>query len=352
MDTSARRCFVEVYTDGCDEPRLLQLEPTVKFHNVLRRFDKDGDLYWGDHRIDPQTTPVAVGMDCGVDKANTLWFIPALPRAKPCGVSRVDSTAPLGSPPPVDATEGPALRPARGTSLPAYFDDRAAPWHSSGDHAARGSLIRAWMASASAATTPSWYSRPRLLSPVPLSLPRSAVRVPHTQVQPPSGMPTDPIMHAAGGSRHTGAPVAALEAHGGEKIAPVRRLCAAPAPRAPSPPHSTVPVRRNAPVCIDPHVLVDDTSDAVEALQTELRHLSSEMRAMRLRNPLDYNSVTPMRQVVVRPAGMDAAPAIASPICLSMAEPSVEELATELHDKQMHRLYKQRHLYLTHDFHV
>ncbi|AYU81692.1 hypothetical protein, conserved [Leishmania donovani] len=322
MDTSARRCFLEVYTDGCDEPRLLQLEPTVKFHNVLRRFDEDGDLYWGDHRIDPQTTPVAVGMDCGVDKANTLWFIPALSRTKPCGVSRVDSTAPLDSPPRVDATEGPALRSARGTSLPAYFDDRAAPWHSSGHHAERGSLIGARMGSASAATTPSWYSRPRLLSPVPLSLPRPTVRLPHTQ------------------------------AHGSEKIAPMRRLYAAPVPRVPSPPHSAVPVRRNAPVCIDPHVLVDDTFDAVQALQTELRHLSSEIRAMRLRDPLDYSSVTPMRQVVVRPPGMDAAPALASPICLSMAEPSVEELATELHHKQMHRLYEQRRLYITHDFHV
>ncbi|CBZ29526.1 conserved hypothetical protein [Leishmania mexicana MHOM/GT/2001/U1103] len=352
MDTSARRCFLEVYTDGCDEPRLLQLEPTVKFHNVLRRFDEDGDLYWGDHRIDPQTSPVAVGMDCGVDKMNALWFIPALPRAKLCGISRVDSIAPLDSPPLVDATEGPTLRPARGTSLPAYFDDCAATGHSSGGHAKRGSLIGPRVPSASAATTPSWYSRPQLLSPAPLSLPRPAVRLPHTQAQPPSRMPTDPVVHAAGDSRRTGVPVAALEANGGEKIAPMRRLYAAPAPRAPSPPQSAVTVRRNAPVCIDPHVLVDDTFDAIEALQRELRHLSTEIRAMRLRDPRDYSSVTPMRQVLVRPPGMDAVPALVSPICFSMKESSVQELATELHDKQMHRLYKQRHLYLTHDLHV
>ncbi|GET91472.1 hypothetical protein, conserved [Leishmania tarentolae] len=350
MDASARRCFLEVYTDGCDEPRLLQLEPTVKFHNVLRRFNEDGDLYWGDYRIDPETTPAAVGMQCGVDKANTLWFIPAFPRGDPCDASRVDSTAPLDSPPPVDTTEGPVLCPARGTSLPAHFDDCAAHWHISGHRAGRGAIIGEQMASSSAAPTQLWYPRPQLLSPEPPSRLRSAVKLPHTHAQRAPRMPTNPVEVEVGGSHHSGVRVDVLEAHSGKKIEPLRPPYTSPAPRVPSPPHFTIPVRRNAPVCIDSHILVDNTFDALKALQRELRDLSSEVRAMRLRDPLDSSSMTPMRQIVMRSPSMDAA--MASPIRRLTTEPSVEELATELHDKQMHRLYKQRYLYLTHDFHV
>ncbi|KAG5495442.1 hypothetical protein GH5_03103 [Leishmania sp. Ghana 2012 LV757] len=352
MDACAGRCFLKVYRDGSDEPRLLQLEPTVKFHNVLKVFDSAGDLYWGGHHVDPQTTPAAIGMSYGVDKANTLLFIPAPPRTKLCGVSRVDSTAPLDSPMSADATVSSALCPGLATPLPAYFDDRAAPQQSSGHNADHPTLIEARMASVSAAPPPSWYPRPLLLSPVPPPLPLpavtrfgSAAHAPPshrpTLLRPPSVRAVRPLypllrtsartaMDAVGAS---GSPADGLEVHGDEPIA-------ASVPHVRWPPHAAVPARRNVPVYIDPHLLVDPASDVVESLQRELRLLSSEVRAMQLRDRLDSNPATPMRGVVEQPPGMNAPPS---------TQPSVEELAAELHDKQMHRLYEQRHLYLNHD---
>ncbi|KAG5470954.1 hypothetical protein CUR178_02260 [Leishmania enriettii] len=349
MDACAGRCFLEVYTDGSDEPRLLQLEPTVKFHNVLKVFDSAGDLYWGGHHVDPQTTPAAMGMSYGVDKANTLLFIPAPPRTKLCGVSRVDSTAPLDSPMSADATVSSALCPGLATSLPAYFDDRAAPPQSSGHKADHPTLIEARMESVSAAPPPSWYSRPHLLSPVPPPLPLPAVtRFDSAAQAPPSPRPTllrPPSVRAVGplypllrtparttmdAVGATGAPAGGLEVHGAKPIA-------ASVPHVRWPPHAAVPTRRNVTVHIDPHLLVDPTSEAVESLQRELRLLRTEVRAMQLRDRLDSNPAAPMRQVLERPPGMNAAPW------------TVEELAAELHDRQMHRLYEERHFYLNHD---
>ncbi|CAJ1033967.1 hypothetical protein Q4I30_006639 [Leishmania utingensis] len=365
MEASARRCFLEVYTDGGNEPRLLQLEPTVKFYNVLKRLGEGGDLYWGDHCIDPQTTPAALGMACGVDEANTLWFIPAPPRAKPYSVFRDDPTVSVDSPPLADATECLGHRPGCGTSLPAVLEGSAAPRYSSGHGAEHGTLLGARMAS-STVPTPSWYTRPRLLSPAPPLFPPSvvtplnsaaqmsptrrprlaqppalrAMRSPHSQVQPPSRMPRHPVADAASGT------VDVLEGRGSEGTAPMRYLYVARAPRTPPLRHSAVPVRRNAPVFIDPNTLVDATYDAVEALQRELRHLRGEMRAMRLRHGYDASLLTPVRQGEGRLPSMEAPSALPSPICLSTMERSVEELATELHDKQMRRLREQRRFLL------
>ncbi|KAG5470540.1 hypothetical protein LSCM1_01784 [Leishmania martiniquensis] len=302
MDASAGRCFLDVYRDGCDEPRRLQLQPTVKFHNVLKVFGRAGDLYWYGQRIDPQTTPAAVGMSCGIDQANTLWFIPAPPRSQLCAVSRVGSTAPLDSPSSADATMSSAFHLARSTSLLAHFDDRSVPWQRNGHNADSLTLIGARIASLSADHRPSWYSRPLLLSPVPPPLPPPAV------------------------TRLSSAVQASLS-HQPTRSSP-------PSANAARPPPAAAPIRRNAAVCIDPHILVDPTSDAVETLQRELRLLSYEVRAMQCRDRLDFS---PMRQPAVRPPRTTAA---------SVTGPGVEELATELHDRQMRRLYDQRRLCL------
>ncbi|KAG5496199.1 hypothetical protein JKF63_02500 [Porcisia hertigi] len=337
MDASRRRCFLEVYTERCSEPRLLQLEPTVKFHNVVKRFDGKGDLYWGDHRIDPETTPAAVGMRCGVDEANTLWYIPAPPRARSYNHSHVDSAIAVHSQASVDGTEILAPHPGCGTSLPAYFEDRTALPSSSGHHAMHGRSMKTLGASISPDRARLWYSRPRLLSPVPPLVGGASP----SRAQPS----TTPMHPVADTTLYSDAAVNAAEFHGNrQQNAVVQHLYGALAPHAPAPSYTAMSSRRNAPVCIDPHILVDDLDDALDVSQAVTRRCRDEAHAIPPRGPLNPGPVAPARP----PPSVDTAPGLSSPIRVSTPAPSIEELAAYLHDGQMRRLYEQRRLYIAH----
>lgn len=269
MDASQRRCFLEVYTDVDEEPRLLQLEPNVKLRNVLERFDEDGDLYWREQLLDPEATPASLGLPCGVDEANTLRFVPASASYVPPSATwtsqrtpLVESTAAMQSSPPSLPQE------TRTPSLPAYVG-------------------------ASADAPPaavSWYSRPRLLSPA----------------QPPAASVLVGRGRASSQNVATAAPYDA-------------RFAAVPAAY-----RLSAGTRRNRPILMDPALLVDDAGP-VETLRSELRRLQRDVDSLKRRERL-----------------------VESPIPASSSDASVEELATELHDRQMHRLYEQRRLYLTH----
>ncbi|KAK7199744.1 hypothetical protein NESM_000020500 [Novymonas esmeraldas] len=290
MDASVRRCFLEVHVDGCEEPRLLQLDPAVKFHNVLDRFEDAGDLYWGEQRIDPDTTPAALGMRCGVDEAHALWFVTAAPQPVPRAASHYRASAAANA-------QGHVRRGA--SSLPAYSTEGAA----------------------GAPPAAALYSRPRLLSPA-LPAPGAAAAF-STPTRRPSPAPR-PNARAAPAvvddrvRRH--------------------RLFAAPAPPPlppPPPPHTTAPTRRNAPILMDPELLVDGLGAAVGSPQPR----GSPSRGAWRADSQAAAAAEAIRHVVVRLPSVAAA----------ATEPSVEQLAMDLHDKQMHRLYQQRRLYLTHD---
>lgn len=79
MDPSARRTFLEVYARRRrGEPRLLQLEPYVKFHNVLHTLgDPAGSLYWEKRALSPNDCPRSAGMPHGVDNAIDVFYFPS-----------------------------------------------------------------------------------------------------------------------------------------------------------------------------------------------------------------------------------------------------------------------------------
>ncbi|KPA84677.1 hypothetical protein ABB37_01187 [Leptomonas pyrrhocoris] len=337
MNPSQRRCFLEVYANDDAEPRLLQLEPNVKLSNVLERFDEVGNLYWQNQPIAPEATPASLGMPCGIDQANTLWFVPTPPSyERPSAVwttsqqtPLVESTAAMRTSPPSGFVPGeeeaqpPHQRHA--PSLPAYFDAT----ESTPSREPRVAMASNTAGAASFTPAPSWYSRPRLLSPA-----RPAVAA--------AAASTGPLLNSPGAS-------------------PLRQAPRSPAPPAavasfhppPAPPLLFAPqnhvavqtlrvarplateTRRNRPIRIDPEVLVDDVGP-VELLRSELRRLKRDVEGLK------------HLQVMPRVAA-DMVASSPSPIpASSSADPSVEELAMELHDKQMRRLYEQRRFYLTH----
>lgn len=375
MDPSRRRCFLEVYSDDADEPRLLQLEPNVKLHNVLDRFDEEGDLYWQDHRLDPEATPLALGMPCGVDEANVLLFMPAATSAsyyrdEPSAewsarrTPLVESTAAMRSSPPsaLAAAGEPAPQTQRAPSLPAHFEP--------GNAAALAEQRTNAAAAPPVAAAVSWYSRPRLLSP---ALPAVATRA-STNDSPRRPSPLtarSTPSRAAKVPREVAGPAAASLSHAQQlyrqqqpPLPPppepsVREtVLLQPPPPAPAPPQraaaavapppdrrlqALVPAaetRRNRPILIDPNVLVDDVG-AVETLQSELRQLRREVRGLK------HQHEQQRRAMAAAPCSEGRLAVSPSPIPAASTDFSVEELAMELHDKQMHRLYEQRRFYLS-----
>lgn len=325
MDKSSRRCFLEVYVDGFEEPRLMQLEPSVKFHNVLDRFDAAGDLYWGEQRVDPEATPVALRMPCGVEAANELWFVPAAP-----------------SPP--------LPHPQRGTSsLPAHFENTTASTPPPPEQPLQLRRQPAGVVGAPGAVDAppaSWYSRPRLLSPaLPQSARLGSIDRPPTAALPQTTAAATVLPPSILKGTPNGSVDASVVAH--HAVAPPRHHHYAAAPpnvTAPVPPPAP-PTRRNAPILMDPSLLIDEAADV--ALGAELQRLRSELESLRGRDTAPLR-----RQVFVRVPDAGIVHAVAhlsqspSPI---RAAAGVEELALDLHDRQMHRLYEQRRLYLTHD---
>jgi hypothetical protein len=391
MDPSQRRCFLEVHTDEDEEPRLLQLEPNVKFHNVLARFDEEGDLYWQGQSLDPDATPASVGMPCGVDKANTLWFTPAASsyeRPSATWTSQqtplVESTAAMRSPllSGVVAVSGDASpRQCRAPSLPAYFDGASV------SSVANSTPPREARVAATATTVPiaiSWYSRPRLLSPAP---PPSALTANwQREASAPCVVWPPPPPKSVSPSSNTASPYTAQGPRNGPAPAsttllPTQRQFQQQQPPCPPPPVAAAPpavhdphfhvlaasrsphggeTRRNRPILIDPAVLVDDSlAGPVQLLRSELCRLQRDVAELkhlqvgeqrRSRDARRHHSASREDQVTPRRREAEVGRVVSSPspIPALSTEPSVEELAMELHDKQMHRLYEQRRFYLTH----
>ncbi|KPI90824.1 hypothetical protein ABL78_0057 [Leptomonas seymouri] len=409
MDISKRRCFLNVYTYVDEEPRLLQLEPNVKFHNVLGRFDEAGDLYWQEQLIDPEATPASLGMPCGVDQANTLWFMPIASSYEwPSAIRDVSQRLPL-----VETTtamrslssaamrreEERSPRQGRAASLPAYFDATVNTPPRESRILATGNKSGGAVPATNPVPVVSWYSRPRLLSPaqpaevtvsavpqasrqgtasqeaqrrlpsppikatpyapsgksscaskLPLDVPAAAsatqypVSLQHQQQQPPRSPPLD------------GVGTLLPTSHPRLLFAPKDdvRLGSLPVAR----PH-VAETRRNKPILIDPAVLVDDLGP-VELLQSELRRLQRDVQGLKSlqveqrrtvnSNPHLYrgSAGAPRQKEVLHPSTGVVATS-PSPIPASAtADASVEELAMELHSKQMQQLYEQRRFYLTH----
>ncbi|RNF23801.1 uncharacterized protein Tco025E_02702 [Trypanosoma conorhini] len=78
---STRRSFLEVDVQGEEGHRLLQMEPGVRFKNVLRALRRDGVLLWDGAPLPPSATPLSVGMPCGLANAVHLTLLPRGPAA-------------------------------------------------------------------------------------------------------------------------------------------------------------------------------------------------------------------------------------------------------------------------------
>lgn len=94
VPSEERRTFLEVHYEGADAaagPRLLQLEPHTRFANVFLLLGS-GALYWGNRLVVQDDTPGRLRMPRGVDHPVALSFEPA-PALHACATTNCTAEA-------------------------------------------------------------------------------------------------------------------------------------------------------------------------------------------------------------------------------------------------------------------